>query len=547
MFVYCCSLAHSKPSIRAAMSTQTLLPWAEPPAVGAVTCTWVKSPSDQSESGDEAHAPEICVVDDEFENELEAASTMEEMTGVLEKYASAAADVRKATGQGADSELPELVSGSTNGEDINDEKVETNKEQTEQREKIDTPLDDGVVSTIVGLEAPPVEKQNVYCSKCKNEVSPFRAQLTGKSSGSWKCNICNARIVQLYRAFGTWPPAEFQLLSGIEQSDFYKTAGVCQNAAQVVEKAKLTLTKILVKKHLLSSGGAYLPLSVYAARGFNTKDIEEKCTDTQMHPVLGQTYRVAVSEKTDVTETATEAVQKLLVEGKQRKKAMASNETLQKTIKDTRCKRSQRNNSSKNRKRKRVSSSLPPSSCSASSSCSSADDSDPTARKPKDDKMKDDKMKDGKMKDGTMKDTAQKAMHKKLREKAANDARKKEDEAAKKKDRDAARQRDVAEKKEYRRVQTEATKTLARASPLVASLQKVLNDDLVANFPAANSKSAKKLFETLTAYEAEARDVLSGARTSMTFEQKTFDACCMTGKKELLLMEGLLTTFRKHG
>jgi len=64
-------------------------------------------------------------------------------------------------------------------------------------------------------------------------------------------------------------------------------------------------------------GGAYLPLSVYAAKGFNTKDIEDKCTDIDHHPVLGKTYRVSI--KAVYSSTIEAMVRKELFEVRRKK------------------------------------------------------------------------------------------------------------------------------------------------------------------------------------------------------------------------------------
>ena len=37
------------------------------------------------------------------------------------------------------------------------------------------------------------------CCKCHRELDTYRAQITGKCRGSWKCNVCNTRYSQLQR------------------------------------------------------------------------------------------------------------------------------------------------------------------------------------------------------------------------------------------------------------------------------------------------------------------------------------------------------------
>eukprot|EP00969_Alexandrium_andersonii_P179052 7916016-Alexandrium_andersonii.AAC.1 len=48
------------------------------------------------------------------------------------------------------------------------------------------------------------------CSKCKVELDPLKSQVSGKSFGNWRCNVCNTRMVQLHRMFGSWPTEQFR-------------------------------------------------------------------------------------------------------------------------------------------------------------------------------------------------------------------------------------------------------------------------------------------------------------------------------------------------
>ena len=55
---------------------------------------------------------------------------------------------------------------------------------------------------VAGILPPDEMPGGVICGDCKNPVGPFRAQLRGKVNGSWRCNVCNCRIVQLGKRFG---------------------------------------------------------------------------------------------------------------------------------------------------------------------------------------------------------------------------------------------------------------------------------------------------------------------------------------------------------
>ena len=127
------------------------------------------------------------------------------------------------------------------------------------------------------------------CSKCLTEADPLR--LTMKSKAHYICHTCNTRITQIHRTFGCMPPQLLEL-SPAEAIEFWQAAKDTKGASKVKE----LLLDRLVHKHVESVTkaiqGSYLPLSVYQAQGFDTKSIEENCTDTQQHEILGKVYRV---------------------------------------------------------------------------------------------------------------------------------------------------------------------------------------------------------------------------------------------------------------
>ena len=61
--------------------------------------------------------------------------------------------------------------------------------------------------------------------------------------------------------------------------------------------ATAVLERIFTQRFIESSGGSYLPLSVYAREGYDAKQIQKECKDTMIHPVLGLCYRVAIFSK----------------------------------------------------------------------------------------------------------------------------------------------------------------------------------------------------------------------------------------------------------
>ena len=211
----------------------------------------------------------------------------------------------------------------------------------------------------------------VFCGKCRQEVPAFRAQLTGKSSGSWKCNGCNCRITQLNRAFGSWPPPEFCTLSSEAQASFYRSAHSLVDSKKVTNLAKATLEKIFTQRFIESSGGSYLPLSVYQQQGYDSGKIEKDCHDYLEHPVLGRVYRVAILSKLTENANETRNVQTLLAEGKRKLEKMKE------------AKKQLQEEKEKQQKKDDSSSSSSSSSISSSSSESSSDDDDGKDKKKK--------------------------------------------------------------------------------------------------------------------------------------------------------------------
>ena len=75
---------------------------------------------------------------------------------------------------------------------------------------------------------------------------------------------------------------------------------------RVRAKMSRCLKTSLPRTHTEAQGGAYYPLSVYAAQGYNTEDIKANFSDTRGCPIVGTTYRAPVTEVKD-----SEAVQRL--------------------------------------------------------------------------------------------------------------------------------------------------------------------------------------------------------------------------------------------
>ena len=113
---------------------------------------------------------------------------------------------------------------------------------------------------------------DAWCSDCGEEVEFDNARVRSKRKGTWHCKQCGVKLVQLYRGFGSWPPAEFEALHEELQQRFYNDV-----------KHKHGDDAIKIAKHILESheshdqwyenGGSFLPLGVWSSRGFDAENI----------------------------------------------------------------------------------------------------------------------------------------------------------------------------------------------------------------------------------------------------------------------------------
>ena len=69
------------------------------------------------------------------------------------------------------------------------------------------------------------------------------------------------------------------------------------------------------ERKIRASNGEYLPLSVYAQRGFDVSRIAATFKNKEEHPHLGTAYRVAINSRADVAERCEKTMQKLLSRG----------------------------------------------------------------------------------------------------------------------------------------------------------------------------------------------------------------------------------------
>ena len=161
----------------------------------------------------------------------------------------------------------------------------------------------GTSQTAASASAPPAMElrltnlpETLFCSTCKMHRPYGNCRLTAKKEGpKFKCAYCSTTTTQLYRGFGSWPPAAWSKVPEVEQARFYSMASTMSGKA-VIDEALALIETYHKEEHFYEEGGAFLPLSVWDRKGFdiNLIQLHSKDEDKQTHPVLGATFRVKI-------------------------------------------------------------------------------------------------------------------------------------------------------------------------------------------------------------------------------------------------------------
>ena len=108
------------------------------------------------------------------------------------------------------------------------------------------------------------------CCFCGEWCDPIRLRVRGKTNGSWQCNKCNCKTVQLSRIFGAWPPPGLEAAPKDQLQEFFRNT---QGLNPVATKAKFdeSLSGYVVSEEYFACEGEYLPPAVWATRGFDAE------------------------------------------------------------------------------------------------------------------------------------------------------------------------------------------------------------------------------------------------------------------------------------
>ena len=156
------------------------------------------------------------------------------------------------------------------------------------------------------LEEAEVEADMVKCKRCHMDLDLAEAVIRGPKE-LW-CRECNS-LYSMLRRHQTWPPPNFACLSEDAQASFWQK---CKKEKEESMKSQFSYARVrdvlinqLVeeqrKERMTEVGGTFLPLSVYAARGYNVDAGFEERNPRRWSPGLNEWVyllaEVSISEK----------------------------------------------------------------------------------------------------------------------------------------------------------------------------------------------------------------------------------------------------------
>ena len=145
------------------------------------------------------------------------------------------------------------------------------------------------------VETPAEEPCPYICVKCLLAVTADDfSGLPGKAR-KVTCKSCNSKRSILSKMFGGWPIPEFEEMGPGFQLDMWRSTEA-NSGATLMDDIVRSLAQVKITHYSKGYEGRYMPLSYYDCQGFDIDDIENKCKDTQEHPVLGTTYRVNITQ-----------------------------------------------------------------------------------------------------------------------------------------------------------------------------------------------------------------------------------------------------------
>ena len=159
----------------------------------------------------------------------------------------------------------------------------------------DKPLaDEAAVPPQPEVEAAPpqpvVETTCHYCGKTCEKIDSCCINL---KRDECKCKACNVTRVSLFRS-GEFP--DLSKLTKEEMTAFYLNCQNTNGQGKLELARQIHMSRVTTDFETYAEEGTFLPLTVWAAKGFDSASIERLSLpeNIRTHPVLGVVYRVAL-------------------------------------------------------------------------------------------------------------------------------------------------------------------------------------------------------------------------------------------------------------
>ena len=375
------------------------------------------------------------------------------------------------------------------------------------------------------------------CTACGMAVDPVApgTRLMSKKQQSYRCGRCNTMSVSLHRTFGQWPLPQFRELSKTEQQDFFRSAG--SDSKSLESAVHHLLSRRLVERSHSQTTGKFLPLSVWAQKGYDPAVIERD-GQMEMHPVLGPTYQVVLKEtgRSKWEELAREQVLELKKQAKSARGVKASGDPRSALAESSEppfpAEAAKESNSSED-----------------DSSSSDTSSSSKHKRKSKKKKHRSSGSKHkapSRKKDGKRGKKGKKDGKKGKKRKHSNSSNSSSSGERQKKKAKAQKEEDAARQRAVRKIHTDATKVISKISSLVGKLEEIVAHPSAVNLPTIAVQRAKDQSKALTAMFIEARNCLSsGSPKPLSFELEAVGVLCREAMETKTSCGKLLATVNR--
>ena len=155
----------------------------------------------------------------------------------------------------------------------------------------------------------------VVCDDCGLGATLERCRVKSKGAGSFRCYACSTVFSKIYNASGSGIGKKVLELPEGDRHDFMRVAQ-SSTTSEIKGKILMVLEKSESREETYERGGAFLPLSVWAGKGWDIEIIKNDSLPRNIvtDRMFGQMYRVPVITITETNRKRNESTTKLTVD-----------------------------------------------------------------------------------------------------------------------------------------------------------------------------------------------------------------------------------------